>query len=152
MRLQPSDVADAELRSEGVFVAGGCAIYPNPMLAGARELVVELLDLAAAAELEVAVAPHPFRVTSVAEMPRRLLEDYWHGVKLTAKNLDSLDRHDTGVRTFHGARQETPQRFFFPLRGTWFDWDRRSRHSPMTRSSACTSARCAPLQTAVANS
>ncbi|HMS72251.1 MAG TPA: hypothetical protein PKB03_04390, partial [Baekduia sp.] len=43
-------------------------------------------------------------------------------------NLDSLDRHDTGVPSFHAAEQGSGQRFFFPLLGTWFDWDRRSRH------------------------
>ncbi len=58
----------------------------------------------------------------------RLLEDYWSGIKVTVENRDSLDPHDTGVRTFHAARQEVPQRFFFPLLGTWFDWERRSRH------------------------
>lgn len=60
----------------------------------------------------------------------RLLEDYWYGVKLTPENLDSLDGHDVGVRTFHAARQGTVERFFRPLLGAWFDWDRRSRHDP----------------------
>lgn len=128
VRLRASDVADEGLRAEGVFVVGGCAIYPHPMLAPARELVVELLDLAAAAELEVAIAIHPYRVADVDEVPMRLLEDYWYGVKLTAENRDSLDRHDVGVRTFHAARQDTVERFFFPLLGTWFDWERRSRN------------------------
>lgn len=82
------------------------------------------------AELDVAVAVHPFRVTGVDQVPMRLLEDYWYGVKINADNLDSLDPHDVGVRTFHAARQDTIERFFHPLLGTWFDWERRSHHDP----------------------
>lgn len=130
VRLQAGDVVDQALRSQGVFTVDNLAIYPHPMLAPARELIVELLELAAAADLDVAIAVHPFRISQVNEVPMRLLEDYWYGVKLTAENVDSLDRHDTGVRTFHVAQQDTVERFFFPLLGTWFDWERRSRHDP----------------------
>jgi hypothetical protein len=127
VRLTADDVLDEALRSEGVFVIDGVAIYPHPMLAPARELVIELLALASEANLTVAMAIHPFRVTAIEDVPLRILEDYWYGVKLDARNLDSLDPHDVGVRTFHGARQDTIERFFYPLLGTWFDWDRRSR-------------------------
>lgn len=140
VRLQVGDVRDEALRGEGVFAVDGSAIYPHPMLAPARELVVELLELASAAELDVAVAIHPFRVTSVDEVPMRLLEDYWYGVRINADNLDSLDPHDIGVRTFHAARQDTIERFFHPLLGTWFDWERRSRHDsddPVKRLYVC---------------
>lgn len=124
VRLQAADVRDEALRGEGVFAVDGSAIYPHPMLAPARELVVELLEIASAAKLDVAIAVHPFRVTSIDQVPLRLLEDYWYGVKINADNLDSLDPHDTGVRTFHAARQNTVERFFHPLLGTWFDWER----------------------------
>lgn len=86
------------------------------MLAPARELVIELLELASVGELDVAVAAHPFRVTTIEEVPMRLLEDYWYGIKIDAGNLDSLDPHDVGVRTFHAARQETIERFFHASR------------------------------------
>jgi hypothetical protein len=128
VRLTPNDVLDEAPRGEGVFVFDGMAIYPHPMLAPARELVIELLALASEANLAVAIAIHPFRVTAIEDVPLRILEDYWYGVKLDARNLDSLDPHDVGVRTFHGARQDTIERFFYSLLGTWFDWERRSRH------------------------
>ncbi len=46
VRLHRGDVTDEALRGEGVFSVDGTAIYPHPMLAPARELVVELLALA----------------------------------------------------------------------------------------------------------
>lgn len=130
VRLQPGDVLEEVLRGEGVLALDGLAVYPHPMLAPARELVVKLLELGSTAELDVAIAVHPFRVTTVEEVPMRLLEDYWYGIKIDADNLDSLDPHDVGVRTFHAAPQDTVERFFHPLLGTWFDWERRSRHDP----------------------
>lgn len=128
--LQAGDVADEMLRAEGVISHEGTALYPHPLLAPMRELVAELLDLAGDPALSVSIALHPFRITAVEDVPMRLLEDYWSGIKVTVQNLDSLDPHDTGVRTFHGARDDAPGRFFLPLLGTWFDWERRSRHDP----------------------
>lgn len=128
VRLHRGDVIDEALRGEGVFSVDGAAIYPHPMLAPARELVGELLALALEEDLTVAIAVHPFRVTGIEDVQYRLLEDYWYGVKVDAGSLDSLDPHDVGVRTFHAARQDTVERFFHPLLGTWFDWERRSRH------------------------
>lgn len=43
VRLAADDVLDEAFRSEGVFVIDGVAIYPHPMLAPTRELVIELL-------------------------------------------------------------------------------------------------------------
>lgn len=128
VRISPDDLADGALLGEGAFAWGDAAIYPHPLLAPARELVAELLQLARQPDLTVAIAVHPFRVTDVDAVPLRLLEDYWYGIKINAENLDSLDPRHVGVRTFHGARQDTVERFFYPLLGTWFDWDRRSRH------------------------
>lgn len=53
--------ADEARRSEGVFACGEAAIYPHPLLAPARELVVELVELAWQGDLTVAIAVHPFR-------------------------------------------------------------------------------------------
>lgn len=80
VRLRRGDVTDEALRGEGVFRVDGTAIYPHPMLAPARELVVELLALALEGDLTVAIAVHPFRVTAVEDVQFRLLEDYWYGV------------------------------------------------------------------------
>lgn len=126
--LHADAVADEALRGEGVFTCGEAAIYPHPLLAPARELVVELLELARQDDLIVAIAAHPFRITAIDAVQFRLLQDYWYGVKIDAENLDSLEPHDVGVRTFHAARQDSVERFFHPLLGTWFDWERRSRH------------------------
>jgi hypothetical protein len=106
--LEADDVADQMLRTEGVIAYNGAALYPHPLLAPMRELVTELLDLADDPRLAVSIALHPFRVTAVEDVPMRLLADYWSGVKVTVSNLDSLDPHDTGVRTFHGARVDAP--------------------------------------------
>lgn len=132
IELSASDhLADERLAAEGVISYGdGIALYPHPHLAPMRELVSELLALVGTAGLRVSVALHPYRVTSIEEVPMRLLEDYWSGIQVTASNLDSLDPHDVGVRSFHYADPKTPQRLFHPLLGTWFDWERRSRHDP----------------------
>ncbi|MDA0183306.1 hypothetical protein OJ997_23545 [Solirubrobacter phytolaccae] len=133
VRLEPADVVDEALLGEAAFAYGNAAIYPHPLLAPARELVDTLLELARQEELTVALAVHPFRITDTDSVPARLLEDYWYGIKIDAGNLDSLDPHDVGVRTFHAARQDTVERLFDPLLGTWFDWERRSRHDGADR-------------------
>jgi hypothetical protein len=126
--LRAEDIRDEFLRSQGVIVHGSHALYPHPMLTPMRELIGELFELVGEPGLTVSMALDPFRLTSVVDVPIRLLEDYWSGIKTTAENLDSLDPHDTGVRAFHAAPQDTPQRVFHPVLGTWFDWERRSRH------------------------
>jgi len=123
------DLCDPELSSEGVLRYGDLALYPHPHLIHLRELVQTLIDLSADPALVVSMALHPQRVTAVGDVSLRLLEDYWSGIRVTAANVDSLDPHDTGVRTFHAAvPQDAVERLFFPLLGTWFDWERRSRY------------------------
>jgi hypothetical protein len=130
LELSAAELADGRLAGEGVISYGDVALYPHPYLAPMRELVSELLALVGAEGLRVSVALHPYRVTSVEEVPMRLLEDYWSGIQVTASNLDSLDPHDVGVRSFHYADPKAAQRLFHPLLGTWFAWERRSRHDP----------------------
>lgn len=48
VQLTAEDVADEQLRAEGVLAVDGAAVYVHPMLASARELVAELVELAAA--------------------------------------------------------------------------------------------------------
>jgi hypothetical protein len=105
-------------------------VYPHPLLAPLRELVSELLALVQRPDLTVSIALHPQRFSAPEEVQHRLLADYWSGIRITPGNLDSLDRKDTATPTFHAANQDDPRRMFFPLLGTWFDWDRRSRHDP----------------------
>ncbi len=128
-----ADDLDSDLLPEGVIVRRGIALYPHPLLAPLRELVWELFDLVQRPELTVRIALHPHRFSSPEEVPRRLLAGHWSGIKVTPGNLDSLDRHDVANPTFHGADQTHARRFFFPLLGTWFDWDRRDRHDPRDR-------------------
>jgi hypothetical protein len=126
-----ADLCDSRLAHEGVLRFGDEALYPHPYLAHCRELVQTLIEYSPVERLTVSMALHPARVTAAQDVPMRLLEDYWSGIQVTAENVDSLDPHDTGVRTFHAAvPQDAPARFFFPLLGTWFDWERRSRHDP----------------------
>jgi hypothetical protein len=101
-----------------------------------RELVWELRELAAQGAVTVSIALHPFRITALDDIQHRLLEDYWSGIQLTSENLDSLDGHDIGVPTFHAAvGRSAASEFFFPLLGTWFDWDARNdnRCDPVKR-------------------
>lgn len=123
-----SDLDDGPIWGEGGLVHGDLAVFVHPALARLRELVDFAFGLTERPGLTVAVALDPYRVVPVKDVSMRLLHDYWDGPRLTAENLDSLDPHDVGVRSFHGASQDTPERFWFPLLGTWFDWERRSRH------------------------
>lgn len=96
-------------------------------------------------------AVHPFRVTSVDEVPMRLLEDYWYGVRINADNLDSLDPHDIGVRTFHAARRDTVERFFIRCSGPGLTGSAEAATTPTIPSSVCTLGRCDPRPTGAAS-
>lgn len=112
--------------SDEVFCVGDQAIWPHPHLAPLRELVWLLRDLAAEPHMRVSIAVNPLRRAALADVQDRLLEDYWQGIRLTARNLDSLDAHDSGVPTFHAALgRDEAMELFRPLLGTWFDWARR---------------------------
>jgi hypothetical protein len=127
LRITPEMVHDDVLH-EGVVVHRDDALFAHRHLAWMRELVVALLELARRRELAVWIAIHPHRLSAVDRVPMRLIHDYCYGIKITADNLDSLDAHDAGVPSFHVARQGTFARRWFPLLGSWFDWDRRSKH------------------------
>lgn len=126
MPLTPENIESPWVATNAVFFVNGAALFPHPFLAGYRELLGALADLAADPKLRVYVALHPYRRAHRDELQYRLLEDYWDGMKLTAKSLDSLDHHDQGT-SFHAAvgRGEAEE-LFNPLLGTWFDW--RARH------------------------
>jgi hypothetical protein len=128
VRLTSDLVADPLLRSQRVLVSDGHAVFPHPYLAGRRELISELFDLVVEGRLEVAMAVHPLRLCRPAEVQLRLLEDRWNGITTTPANLDSLEDHDNAINTFHYAPQDSIERFFHPMLGTWFNWDRRSRN------------------------
>jgi len=119
--------AAAEVGENVVVVDDDLVLYPHRLLAGERELIGLLFELAASSpELEVWIAVDPYKSTSLAEVPHWLMEDYWHGPRLTAAVLDSLDAHDLGA-TFHAAGARNPlQELFHPLLGTWFDWRARA--------------------------
>jgi hypothetical protein len=130
VRLAPADVSDPLLRSQRVLSCDGHAVFPHPYLQHRRELISTLFDLTAAGQLAVSMAVHPLRICKPEEVQMRLLEDYWSGILTTPENLDSLDPHDNGVKTFHFAPQDSVQRVFHPMLGTWFSWERRSRNDP----------------------
>jgi hypothetical protein len=126
MAVRPEQLPDVWTGSDIVFCWGEHAVFPHPRLAALRELAGELHDLAGAGELSVSVAIDPFRVCRLDALQPRLLADYWHGIRLTQGNLDSLDRHAVGVPTFHAAvGRSRAEAFFYPLLGTWFDWTAR---------------------------
>ena len=130
LRLTPELVAHERVGNEAIVAWKGDALFPHPHLADKRELVWELVELAADPSLVVSVAIHPFRSTPLNDLLERLLHDYWSGIQLKQENLDSLDAHDVGVPTFHAAIDRAPMHdFFFPLIGTWFDWAARKDDS-----------------------
>ncbi len=125
-RIRAENIPSTDTGSLQVFCLGEDAIFPHRALEGQRELVQALARLALKPRLDVRIALDPYRAGPLAEVPKWLLQDYWSGIKLSQENLDSLDAHDVGVAAFHAATNRSMAAdLFFPLLGTWFDWQRR---------------------------
>ena len=124
--LAPENIDPGWVATNAVFFVGEGALFPHPLLAGYRELLGLLAELAGDPALRVLVALDPHRHARREDLQYRLLEDYWDGMKLTRETLDSLDGHDQGT-SFHAAvgRNEA-ETLFNPLLGTWFDWRGRA--------------------------
>lgn len=130
LRLTPELIGHDRVGDEAIAAWKDDALFPHPHLAPMRELVWELIDLAADPSLVVTVAIHPYRCVPLDELQGRLLHDRWRGIQLTQENLDSLDGHHVGVSTFHAAVDREPKHeLLFPLIGTWFDWAARKDDS-----------------------
>lgn len=107
------------------LVWGEQALFPHPWLTAAREFVFELVELAADPTVTVSIAIDPFRRVRASDVPTWLLEDYWHGVVLDQKSLDSLDAKHVGDSFHAAAGRNEADDHFFPLLGTWIHWGRR---------------------------
>jgi hypothetical protein len=126
MRLLPAHVEEQGTATNAAFFLSKGVLFPHPFLAEYRELLGVLAELAGEPRLRVYVALDPYRRAQRDDVQCRLLEDYWDGMKLTAKSLDSLDAHDQGT-SFHAAgKRDAGQELFNPLLGTWFDWRQRA--------------------------
>jgi hypothetical protein len=123
--LTPDLIPDEHGGAYAHFAVGEQAIFPHPWLLAARELVWELVELVDDASVCVAIAIDPHRIVPRADVALTVLEDYWSGVVVDARSLDSLDSKHLG-HSFHAARgRSEADDFFFPLLGTRFEWRRR---------------------------
>jgi len=126
MRLTPGHIDEGWVATNAAFFVGERVLFPHPFLVEYRELLGALAELASDPALRVYAAIDPYRVARRDQLQYRLLEDYWDGLKITPKTLDSLDRHDQGS-SFHAAGERSEwDAYLHPLLGTWFDWKARA--------------------------
>ncbi|HEX7143779.1 MAG TPA: hypothetical protein VF225_00590 [Gaiellaceae bacterium] len=124
--LDADRAPEVPMSAEGYVNFGDHVLFPHPDLRHSRELWWDLCELAREG-LAVRVAIDPHRVVVRDELPMKLIEDYWFGVKVTRDNLDSLADEDLGWAIhYRNPDSELGRRLeiFYPLLATEFRWSR----------------------------
>lgn len=126
LAITGDNIRQGHAGTNAAFWFGSAGLLPHPHLAPYRELLHVLAELATDPALTVYVAINPFITRPSDDGALRLMEDQWFGLHLTARNLDSLDQHDTGSSFHAPGERSLAAELLEPLLGTRFDWRARN--------------------------